>query len=258
MKKISFAIVFALMSTSLLAQTGLQLGFRFNPEFTGLLNKNDFDAGKELDFKSHFSYLSLGVGALYNINNNIGIGVDILFSREGQAYKGNFNGVFPDSNAYSYVVATQLFLNNIIVTGDYEALAELNYVKVPLMFSLTSDNTRPIFFTMLLGPEFNFLEGVAQEVDGTDLEYPGTDITPKDLYKSVTVNGLLALGGAYNLTSGLVLSARLRMDYGFDDVEKKDVMASYLGGPPDRFYSTVRKATHNVTAGLMLALDFKL
>jgi len=45
---------------------------------------------------------------------------------------------------------------------------------------------------------------------------------------------------------------RLRFDYGFDDVEKKDVMVSYSGAVPIRFYSTERQATHNITGGLML------
>jgi hypothetical protein len=126
------------------------------------------------------------------------------------------------------------------------------------MFSLTSDNTKPYFFTLLVGPQFNFLEGVAQEVNHNDLEYPNSNIEPMDLYKSFTIDGVLALGGAYNLTPSLVFSARLRFDYGFNDVERKDVMVSYSGAAPIRFYSAGRQATHNITEALMLGLDFKL
>lgn len=257
MKNISLTVVFVLINATLFAQTGLQVGFRLDPQFTGLVNKNDADAGAELDFKSHFSYLSFGVGALYNINNNIGVGLDIMFSREGQAFTGVFD-LTPDSTAYSSVVAAQVFLNDTVIVGDYEALAEPNYIKLPLMLSLTSDNTKPLFFTLLAGPQFNFLEGVAQEVDGQDFEYPNTDITPKDLYKPVVVCAVLAAGGAYNLTSRLVLSARLRLDYSLADIEKKDVTISYQGGPATRFYSTDRKSTHSATAGLMIGLNFKL
>jgi hypothetical protein len=142
--------------------------------------------------------------------------------------------------------------------GDYVAKAELNYIKLPIMLSLTSDNTRSLFFTLLVGPQLNFLANVAQEVNHTDLEYPNSNIKPIDLYKAITFDGVLALGGAYNLTSKLVFSARLRFDYGFEDVEKKDVMVSYSGAAPIHFYSTERAATHNVTAGLLLGLDFKL
>jgi len=236
----------------------IELGIRYNPEFTGLTNKNDNNAGSELDLSSHFGYLSFGVGAIYNIDNYTGLAVDLLFSREGQGFKGHFTGAAHDANAYSSVIGTQLSQNNMVIVGDYVALAELNYIKLPIMLSLTSDNTQPLFFTFLVGPQFNYLEGVAQEVNKTDLEYPNSNITPKDLYKTITIDGVLALGGAYNISPKMVLSARFRFDYGFEDVEKKDVMVSYSGAAPVRFYSTGRQATHNVTGALMLGLDFKL
>jgi hypothetical protein len=236
----------------------IEIGLRYNPEFTWLLNKNDSNAGNNLSTTSHFGYLSFGAGAIYNINNNIGLAVDLLFSREGQAFQGNFTGSPSDATTYSAVVSKQIFLNNTVIVGDYVALAELNYIKLPLMLSLTTDNTRPFFFTVLVGPQFNFLVDVAQEVNHNDLDYPNSNIKPIDLYKSVTINGVLALGGAYNLNSHLVFTARLRLDYGFNDVENKDVMVSYSGAIPVRFYSTERTATHNLTMALMLGLDFKL
>jgi hypothetical protein len=236
----------------------IELGLRYNPELTGLINKNDNTAGSRLGTTSTFGYFSFGAGAVFNFNNNFGLAVDLLFSREGQRFEGNFNGGAPDAATYSSVVSTQVFLNNTIVVGDYVAKAELNYVKVPIMVSLTSDNTKPLFFTLLVGPQLNILEGVAQEVNHTDLEYPNSNIAPNDLYKAVTINGVLALGGAYNISPQLVLSARFRFDYGFEDVEKKDAMVSYNGAAPIHFYSAERQATHNVTGALMLGLDFKL
>ena len=236
----------------------VELGVRCNPEFTGLINKNDNNAGNKLVLTSNFQYYSFGAGAVFNFNNNFGLAVDLLFSREGQRFKGNFNGSAPDAATYSSVVHTQMSLNNMVIAGDYVAKAELNYIKLPIMFSLTSDNTKPFFFALLLGPQINFLEGVAQEVNDEDLDYPNSTIKPTDLYKTVTINGVLALGGAYNLSPNLVLSARLRFDYGFNDVEKKDVMVSYSGAAPIRFYSTGRQAAHSITEGLMLGLDFKL
>ena len=254
---VSIAALFFVCVLKVAAQE-FELGLRLNPEFTDLMNKNDDNAGNELDLTNHFGYLSGGIGAIYNFNNNIGLAVDLLFSREGQAFKGHFTGSPPDAATYSSVVNTQVSLNNTVIVGDYVALAELNYIKLPIMFSLTSDNTQPYFFTLLVGPQFNFLEGVAQEVNNEDLEYPNTNIKPIDLYKSFTINGVLAIGGAYNLTPNLVLSARLRFDYGFNDVEKKDVMVSYSGAVPIRFYSAGRQATHNMTKALMIGLDFKL
>jgi hypothetical protein len=258
MKK-SFIIISAclLLATCIKAQPGLQVGIRLIPELTGISNKNDADAGAELDYASHFGY-SFGAGAVYNINNHVGFGLDILFSREGQNFTGDFTGAPLDPAAYSSVVAKQASLNNQVINGAYVAKAELNYIKVPLFLSLTTDNTRPLFFTLQVGPQINFLQGVAQEVNHTDLDYPNTSITPQDLYQSVTFCGVLALGGAYNLSSHLVLSARVRFDYGFTDAEKKDVMVSYAGAPPVRFYSTDRSSANSMTAGLMVGLDFKL
>lgn len=260
MKK-SLAIISALcllLCTRSSAQTGLEVGIRFNPEFTEIMNRNDLDAGDQLDYASHFTYISFGFGAIYNINNNIGLGVDLLFSREGQAFTGNFNGAPLDSAAYSSVVTTQTFLNDVVITGNYKALAELNYVKLPLMLSLTSDNTKPLFFTMLVGPQFNFLEGVAQEVNGEDLEYPNTDINLKDLYQPVTISGMLAVGGAYHLMTRVVLSAQIRFDYGFNDSEKKDAMVSYFGADAVRFYSAERTTARALTTGLMIGVNYKL
>ena len=241
------------------AQTGLKVGVRFNPEFTGLANQNDDNAGAELQSASHFSHLSFGVGAIYTLNENIGLGMDILFSREGQAFTGTFTkdeASYPD--AYSAVVARQMKLNHIDVKGNYVALAEPNYIKIPIMLALTTDNSKTFFYTLMAGPQFNILHSVAQEVNGGDLDYPNTDITPKDLYNALTIGGVLALGVSYNLTSNSVISAKLRYDYGFNDAENKDLMVKYSGDPAVRFYSADRSATHSHTIGLMLGLDFAL
>ena len=239
------------------AQT-VELGLRYNPEFTWLLNKNDNNAGSSLNLTSNFGYFSFGAGGIINFNNYLGVAIDLLFSREGQRFEGNFTSGSFDVATYSPVVRRQLDLNNMESEGEYVAKAELNYIKIPIMISLTTDNTKQFFFTLQAGPQFNFLVDVAQEVNHHDLDYPNSNINPIDLYKSFTINGVLAVGSAYNLSSHLVLSAKLRVDYGFDDVEKKDIMVSYYGAAPVHFYSTDRQATHNLTVGLLLGLDFKL
>jgi hypothetical protein len=238
------------------AQT-VELGLRYNPEFTWLLNKNDNNAGSSLNLTSNFAYYSLGAGGIINFNNYLGIAVDILFSREGQRFEGSFAGSF-DVATYSLVIRRQLDLNIMENVINYVAKAELNYIKIPLMISLTSDNTKQFFFTLQAGPQFNFLVDVAQEVNHHDLDYPNSNINPIDLYKSFTINGVLAVGSAYNLSSHLILSAKVRVDYGFNDVENKDIMVSYNGAAPFPFYSPDRQATHSLTVGLLLGLDFKL
>jgi hypothetical protein len=258
-------IVYCILITSLLALGALkteaqnfELGLRYEPEFSALLNKNDADAGPALDYASHFTYFNFGIGAVYNFNQSIGLASDILFSREGQNFTGNFAGTTLDPATYSSVVSTQVYLNHLDISGGYIAKSELNFIKLPVMFSFMSDNSKPFFFTILAGPQINFLYNVAQEVNHIDRGYPNSNITPFRLYKPVTIDGVIEVGAGYNLTSHLVLTSRLRFDYGFEDIENKDVMVSYYGTAPVPFYSSDRQATHNATAGLLIGLDFKI
>ena len=235
-----------------------ELGLRYEPEFSTLMNKNDANSGPSLNYASHFSYINFGIGGVCNFNHNMGLAVDILLSREGQNFTGNFANGPSNPATYSEVVKTQAYLNNLVIPGDYICKSELNFIKLPIMFSLMSDNTKPLFFSFLVGPQINFLYNVAQEVNQIDRDYPNSNVTPFGLYKPVTIDGVVALGADYNLTSCVVLSARLRFDYGFEDVENKDVMVSYYGTAPVPFYSSNRQATHNATAGLLIGADFKL
>jgi hypothetical protein len=253
----SFAMLLFAFTLSTNAQN-FQLGIRYEPEYSALMNSNDANAGPALNYASHFTYLNFGIGGVYNFNKNIGLAVDALLSREGQNFTGNFGNSQPNQAAYSQVVSTQIFLNNLVVIGDYAAKAELNFIKLPIMLSLTSDNTKPAFLSLLVGPQINIIYNVAQEVNHTDEDYPNTNIAPINLYKTVTLDGVAELGAGLNLCSHVVLSARFRFDYGFEDVENKNLMVSYYGAAPVRFYSDDRQATHNATAGLLIGLDFKL
>ena len=257
MKKIIVVFALTLTGACTFSQTAFEAGLRLNPEFTFLLNKNDENVGTQLDYANHFGYLSFGAGGVYNISGHLGLALDILFSREGQAFKGVLDNI-PDSTAYSSIVVLQKLLANDTLIGNYTALAELNFIKIPLMLSFSTLRVKPVFFNLMIGPQINILQGVAQEVDGVDHEYSGTNIKPKDLYMPFTIDGMIAVGAGFRVTPHLILAAHLRFDYGFSDVEKKDATISYSGMPPVRFYSTGRAATHNATAALMIALNVRL
>jgi len=253
------AIALPLFACAITADAqSFQLGIRYEAEFSALMNSNDAGAGPALNYASHFTYLNFGIGGMYNINKNMGVAIDFLLSREGQNFTGNFaNGQF-NSATYAQVVSDQAYLNNLVVAGNYAAKAELNFIKIPVMFSLTTDNTAPIFLSFKVGPQINSIYNVAQEVNHTDEGYPNTNITPIELYKTVTLDGVAEIGLGFNLSAHWVLSTQLRFDYGFEDVENKDVMVSYNNGPSQRFYSSDRQSTNNATAGLLVGLDFKL
>ena len=99
----SFLFFYALKT---IAQN-FELGFRYEPEFSTLINKNDANAGPVLNYASHFTYLNFGMGGVYNFTNNMGLAVDMLFSREGQNFTGNFADGPSDPATYSSVVKTQ-------------------------------------------------------------------------------------------------------------------------------------------------------
>ena len=128
-KKTLLQVSFTMLLLASVIKTNAQnfeLGFRYEPEFSVLMNKNDANASPALEYASHFTYINFGIGGVYNFTNTMGLAVDVLWSREGQAFKGNFNGAPPDGATYSSVVSTQLFLNNQVIVGNYVALSELN------------------------------------------------------------------------------------------------------------------------------------
>jgi len=231
---ISVLTLFLMLLLKINAQQ-LEIGIRYNPELSGLINKNDNNAGSGLSPTNHVAIYSGGIGAIYNIDN-IGLAIDILFSREGQTFNGNFNDNPIDPATYSAVVKRQLDQNNMTINGNYVAKAELNFVKIPLMLSISSDNTKPIFYSLLIGPQFNILEGVAQEVNHSDLDYPNSNLKPYNLYSAITFDGIIAVGASYNLSPKWVLSARLRFDYSFEDVENKNLIKQTsfcMASPPE-------------------------
>ncbi len=107
-----------------------EFGIRYEPEFSALMNNNDANAGSALGYVSHFTYLNFGIGAAYNLNKNVGLCVDVLLSREGQNFTGNFGAGTYDAATYSSVVSKQIFFNGLVVkAGDYVAKAELEFYQ---------------------------------------------------------------------------------------------------------------------------------
>ncbi|MFL5727958.1 MAG: porin family protein [Cytophagaceae bacterium] len=254
--KLSVIFTLLLFSTPLFAQKGFEFGIRFIPEKSMLINKNDLDAGSELDFKYPVNYYSGGIAVGYNFTSHFGLETNVLFSRQGQTYSGVM-GSSTDPNVYSSLVALQANLAGDTVNGTYQARSELNCIKVPVMAKISTDNAKRLFFNVLAGPQLNMIKGVAQELNKEDQEYTGLDVDPQDLYKKVTIDGVLAFGLGLNLSSHFVLSTQARFDYGFQDVEKKNKTYDYQGST-HRFWSADRKATHNATAGLSIGVSYKL
>jgi len=239
------------------AQNGFEFGLSYMIQKSALFNKSDMNAGPELNQANTIDYLGGGVTAAYKVNRHFAVEMDVLLSRQGQKYTGN-DMMTPNNTAYNSEVAFQAVLNNKETTGDYQAKAELNCVKIPFLFKFTTNNTKRMFYTLSAGPQANLMKSAVFEVNKEDVTLPGTDITPNDVYRRITVDGVMALGMGFNLSRHFALSTQLRFDYGFQDVEKKDATFSYEGGPQEKYYDDGRAATHNATAALMVGLSYKL
>jgi hypothetical protein len=241
-----------LISTHIFAQKNFEFGIKINPQTSTLMNKDDANSS-DLSNEYPITFLSGGVTLGYNFNNYSGLEIDGLFSRQGQVYAGVSTN---DPNAYSRIVALQSELADEKLSSPYQARAELNCIKIPVMYKLMTDNTQKFFYMAMAGPQLNMIYDVAQEVNGEDHFYPGLDIEPQDLYKKFTLDGVVSFGVGVNLGDHYVFTAQARFDYGFQDVENKDMTYTYKG-QTNHYFSESRSGNHNATAGLSLSISYK-
>jgi hypothetical protein len=254
--KLLAACTLSLLSASSFAQKGLDFGIRLGGHASALLNSTDQEAGPELDFAVKPA-MAFGVGVGYNFNNHMGVGLDILYSSQGQGYKGNADTSSAVTvNAYTRNIILQAFANNIPVSGNYTAKTTLSCIKIPILFRYGGDNTKKSYFSMFIGPQINILTGVKYTVN--DKDAPTTDLELKNVeaYNKTTFDAVLGLGAGFNLSPVLSLTAHLRLDYGLSDIENKNAKIELMGS--DNYYANGRAATHNATGGLLIGLNYKL
>ena len=244
------------ISSTLFAQRGFEFGIRYMVTKSSLYNNSDKNAGPELDYANTVSYLSGGFAGSFKFDRHLAVEMDILYSRQGQSYSGN-DMLASNYTAYSSQVGLQAILNDKVAAGEYQAKAELNCIKIPFLFKVTTDNAKRAYASLSVGPQINIIKSAVYEVNHEDVLLPGINIEPNDVYRKVTMDGVVALGGGLNLTRHFSLTAQARFDYGFQDVEKKD-QTFMLMGTSEKYYDQNRAATHNGTAALMVGVNYKL
>lgn len=252
---LSFIAVFgaSMFTIPSYGQKSFDIGFRYIPTITGLWNKDDKAAGAELKKEGTRSLITAGLAFDYWFSKCKGLEVDVIYSRQGQEYTG-VNMQTGSTTAYNRVVAVQATLNGVSTTGIYQAKAELNSIKIPILFKLSTPNTKKTYYTLSVGPQINYLRDAVYEINAKDVLLTGSGIQTIDAYKKVTIDGVVGFGLAYNASRHFVLSAQARFDYGFEDAEKKNVKYS----TSKNYYPTGRAATHNATAGLAFGVSYKL
>lgn len=188
MKKFTWtalAVAAFLMSYDTNAQEGFSLSVKATPQLSFLQNQDDND-NNLIDRKATFN-ASFGIGAGYNFTKRLGVGMDVLYSLQGQRYK--INGV--------------------------ETNQKVNYVKIPLYFSYNSDASKTISFIGKVGPQISIL------ADSKLTDKDGDKINPdtKDRYNNVIFGAMAAAGAQFKLNNKLYLTTMTRFDYDFTNAE---------------------------------------
>jgi hypothetical protein len=173
------------------AQKGFSISVKGTPQFSWLSNSDDNDNGK-FEKKTTFN-TNFGVGGAYNFTNNLGVGIDVLYSLQGQKY--DLSGV--------------------------EANQKLDYLKVPVMFLYNTNPDKLVSFIAKAGPQVSFL--TSSKLNGTD---------NKDFYKSVQFGGVALAGVQFRLDPTLYLTAAGRYDFDFTNAED-DNAVNYPKGRAD-------------------------
>jgi len=247
-------VTLSLYMQSAFSQKGFDVGFRYLLTESALYNKSDKNSSA-IKRENTVSYLSGGFSVGYNFNTHVGIELDILHSRQGQSYSGT-NTLNGTGSAYNHEVAIIAESNDDQTVGTYQTKVELNVIKIPVLLRLATNNSKPIYFQVNIGPQLNILQSAVLEYNGEDVELPGTGIEPKDAYKKLTVDGVLGLGANFKLCKHWDLVAQARFDYGFQDVEKKSIIYN-LNNIPQPYYDNNRDVSHNATGALMVGFDYK-
>jgi len=252
------------------AQQGtFKVGFLVGPQNAWLFNSDDSKAGSELDYKTTFRFAG-GITASYNFTDYLGVGIDLLYSSQGQQYKGEIN----DPDDYGEPV-------------ELTAKTALNYLKIPVLFRVNSNPDARVQFTGFIGPQISLLLNYKEEVTltGKDTKFKITEtiegtklnvglgpisvtqeLTDK-IYRGIDFGACMGFGATFLLSDALQLNALIRLDYGFMDVENKKAalkddpsvkfwegMKPKYGGADSPDYQ--RPKTSNATGALVLGLSY--
>jgi hypothetical protein len=268
-------ILGGLLLGSLWAQQGaFRIGAALLPQSSFLFNADDAKAGSKVIGRPLTLGFAGGLSASYHFTDNLGVGLDVLFSNQGQRYQG-----------VSYIKAELSFGDDttyLNIPVDYTARTTLNYLKVPAYFYFNTDPNAKVFFTAFLGPQVNLLISYKERLDGTvetgffgsipfSVTASGKTIRGEaQLNEETKAEGkftalpyqsfLFGLAGGagigISLTDNLLLSLSLRADYTLGDAENKEakVEGTDRNGKPFSYKFWNRQHKYDPSGGLALLL----
>jgi opacity protein-like surface antigen len=210
------------------AQKGIQIGVEGTPHLSWMVNKDDQN-------NTNFEYInttmgSFGIRGQYGITENVGIGINVVYSFQGQRYK----------------------LNKV------ERIKNVEYLKIPVMFAYNYNINNEFSFFGKIGPQIDLLTNACMANEDGDKIISNH----KDAYEDFVISGLAITGLGYKLTENLSIDASVRIDYGFTDAEEKDynlnINIPNTNGNSGNGSSTKnnRAITNNLTTGLTFGLNY--
>jgi len=243
MKKLVYILflVFFISSFNLQAQKGKELVIGANGAITGvfIMNQN-FYGEPEVDYAPKMGYAaSINLG--YNFSKSIGIMGELQYSLQGQKYEGDQK-----------------------IEGDvYKVERDINlrYVNLPLLFKYSSGE-KLVRFRFYVGPQVGVLleatqdytrnneklETIVDDNDGNPFKTDEDDIT--DRIEKFDFGIVGDVGADFHITKDIYLTAGLRGNYGFRDINKRAYRIDDLEGE--------YVPSHNVWGGLYFGLHYKI
>lgn len=243
MKKALLTIAVAAAAFTAQAQD-FRLGLGGGINTTWLANKNVSDAGDELDFAVTFGG-SVGVEAIYSFSEKAGLSVGFLSSGHNQKYEGEFDAG--------------------LTTVTYESKLKMRYLDIPILFRLTSASGT--YFE--LGPQIGILTSAKEDAENSTGVGNYEDRDVKGTLNGTNVAAILGFGVDIDASENVIVTAGLRLGYGFTDVTKEYTTSEFaalndeeVAGATSSAHFNDKgdfnyEATNRVFGGLHLGVSYK-
>lgn len=231
MKKLIINIAFStsvilMSSNNATAQKGFQIGLEGIPQFSYLHNKNDNNSSL---YKGKTTINgSFGISGQYGFTEKIGIGLNVLYSFQGSRYEWK----------------------------SVERYNSLQYIKIPVMFTLSLPFGDKMMFVGKIGPQLNILTNAKMfDKDNNILKRDYSSA-----YSSIDFGGMISAGIAYKINDKISIDGAIRYDMGFTNAEDKD-FTSWINiyDPYDYVTSSPgspRGITNNITIGVSIGVRY--
>jgi hypothetical protein len=192
-----YSLVFIAITTvgRLSAQKGLSIIVKADPQFSFLENKEDNN--NNYHHKTTYT-VGFGAGIGYNYTRNLGIGMDLLYSMQGQRY----------------------------IQNGFEYNQKLNYLKLPVYITYNTNPSRVVSFIGKIGPELSFLTGAQlEDKSGNKI----ADGSTKDKYGDENIGAFASSGMQLRVSKLMFVTTAVRIDYDFTNAENLTYSGSTSG-----------------------------